>query len=73
MVLKEKLNLIEDALELDLDSITEDSILDDLDGYDSMGKLSIIVLADDEFNKKLTGELLREFRTVRDLLNFFED
>ena len=72
MTLKEKLNLIEEALEIDLNTITLESHLSDLDGYDSMGKLSIIVLADDEFNKKLSGERLREMNTVKDLVDFFE-
>ena len=72
MTVGEKLNLIEEALEIDLNSITLESRLSDLDGYDSMGKLSIIVLADDEFNKKLSGEQLREMNTVKDLVDFFE-
>jgi acyl carrier protein len=35
-----------------------------------MAKLSIIVLADDDFNKKLTGETMREFKTVGDIITF---
>jgi acyl carrier protein len=37
-----------------------------------MGKLSLIVLADEEFEKKLTGEQINEFKTVQDVLNFFD-
>lgn len=70
MSTKEILNLLEDALDIDANSLSEEQLLDELDAYDSMAKLSVIVLADDEFNKKLTGEQIREFKTVGDIVNF---
>lgn len=66
----EKMNLLEEALELDPNSLTEETILDDIEEYDSMGKLSLIVLCDDEFDKKLSGEQIKEFKTVKDILDF---
>lgn len=72
MTKQEKLNLIEESLELDENTLTEETVLDDLVEYDSMGKLSLIVLSDEEFNKKLTGEQIDEFKTVGDILKFFE-
>ena len=69
---KEKLNLIEETLELDADSLKADMLLEDLAEYDSMAKLSLIVMMDDEFNKKLTGEKIREFKTVHDIMDFME-
>jgi acyl carrier protein len=66
----EKIKLIENALELDKNSITEETLLSEISAFDSMGKLTIIVLCDDEFNKKLTGEQIKEFKTVKDILNF---
>ena len=73
MTRQEKINLIEDTLEIDLNTLTEETLLDDLVEYDSMGKLSIIVLADEEFEKKLTGEIMETFKTVGDMLKFFEE
>ncbi len=70
MTVQEKLNLIEEALELDVNSLTEDKALADISEYDSMAKLTIIVLADDEFGTKLTGEQLRDFKTVGDIVAF---
>lgn len=64
------LNLIEDALDLQLNSLTPDMQLTDIAEYDSMGKLNIIVVCDEEFDKKLTGEQMREFKTVSDLIEF---
>ena len=70
MTNKEILNLIEDTLEVDMNTLSDDSVLADLPEYDSMAKLSIIVLADDDFDKKLTGETMRDFKTVGDIVKF---
>ena len=70
MTEREKLALLEDMLELDEESLSLDMDLNDVDEYDSMAKLSLIVLMDEECGKKLTGEQIREFKTVADILNF---
>ena len=62
--------MLEDMLELDGGSLKPETVLASIDEYDSMAKLSLIVLMDDEFGKKLTGEQLREFNTVQDILVF---
>ena len=72
MTNKEKIDLIEDALELEPGMLKEDTILNDLVEYDSMGKLSLIVVADEEFDKKLSGEQINELKTVKDVLDFFD-
>lgn len=64
----EKLELIAEALEAD--SLEAATKLDELEGWDSMGKLSLIVMCDDEFGKKLTSEGLKGFKTVQDILDF---
>lgn len=70
MTQEEKIALLEDMLELDGGSLTPEMELSSIDEYDSMAKLSLIVLMDDEFNKKLSGEQIREFKTVQDILTF---
>lgn len=72
MTNEEKMRLIEETLELDVNTLTEDTVLADVEEFDSMGKLSLIVLCDDEFGKKLTGEELRGFKTVKDILDYLE-
>lgn len=72
MTQEEKLALLEEMLELDNGSLKPEMELSSIDEYDSMAKLSLIVLMDDECNKKLTGEQIREFKTVADILNFME-
>ena len=72
MTNQEKMRMLEETFELDGNSLTEDTVLADIVKYDSMAKLSLIVLCDDEFDKKLTGEQIREFKTVKDILNFLD-
>lgn len=70
MTNKEKMGLMEETLELEPNSLKEEMLVDAIEHFDSMAKLTLIVLCDDEFNKKLTGEKLREFKTVKDILDF---
>lgn len=70
MTKTEKLAMLEDMLELDFGSLNEEIELTTIEEYDSMAKLSLIVLMDDEFGKKLTGEQIREFKTIGDILDF---
>lgn len=70
MTQEEKLALLEDMLELDNGSLNPETVLAEIEEYDSMAKLSLIVLMDDEFSKKLTGEQIREFKTIQDILDF---
>jgi len=69
---EEKIAMLEDMLELDEGSLKPEMELSGIEEYDSMAKLSLIVMMDDEFNKKLTGEQIREFQTVQDILDFME-
>lgn len=68
MTEREKLALLEDMLELDEGALTVETVLDDVDEYDSMAKLSLIVLMEDEFDVKLTGDVIKGFETVGDIV-----
>ena len=68
MTEREKLALLEDMLELDEGDLTMEKVLDDIDEYDSMAKLSLIVLMEDEFGVKLTGDVIKGFETVGDII-----
>lgn len=72
MTEQEKIAMLEDTLELDEGTLTADTVLADVDEYDSMAKLSLIVLMDDEFGVKLTGEIIKSFVTVGDILKLME-
>ena len=68
MTNEKKIALLEDMLELEAGTLTAETELTSIDEYDSMAKLSLIVLFDDECGKKLTGEVIRTFKTVGDIL-----
>ena len=72
MTNEEKIRLIEDTLDLEPNSLNENTVLSEVPEYDSMAKLGLIVLCDDEFSKKLTGEKILEFKTVKDILDFMD-
>ena len=72
MTQNEKISLLADMLEVDADVLKPETELASVNEFDSMAKLSLIVLMDDECGKKLTGEQIREFKTVKDILDFME-
>ncbi len=73
MTENEKLALLEETLELDEGSIGPDTVLADLEQYDSMARLSLIVMMDDEFGVKLSGDTIRGFEAVGDILALMEE
>lgn len=66
----EKMAQIEDLLELEAGSLKEETILKEIPVWDSMAALSLIALCDEQFGKKLTGDQILQFKTVRDILDF---
>lgn len=69
---KEKLAMLEETLGMDEGALNPDTVLADLDDYDSMAKLALIVMFDDEFEKKMTGTIVKGFKTVGDILDLME-
>ena len=65
-----KIALLEEMMELDEGTLTPETNLVDIEEYDSMAKLSLIVLMNDEFEKKLNRNQIKEFKTIQDILNF---
>lgn len=65
---REKLALLEDLFELNEGDLDAGTSLDDVEEYDSMTKLSLIVMMEDEFGVKLTGEDIKGFKTIGDIL-----
>lgn len=65
-----KIEMLEYVFELEPGTLTPETILADLEEYDSMSKLSLIVMMDEEFGKRLSGERILKFKTVSDILDF---
>ena len=72
MELKEKLALIEETLDVDEGSISPETALADVDEWDSIAALSLIVMLAEEFEKTTTGDEIRALVTVNDILAYME-
>lgn len=70
MTEREKLALLEELLEEDEGNLSAETVLEELESWDSMAKLSLIVLMDDQFSKPLSGETIRGFVYVKDILDY---
>ena len=67
---KEKLALLEDMFEMDEGTLDAAAELADIEEWDSMAKLSLIVLMDDECGKELKSDDIKKFQTIQDILDF---
>lgn len=72
MELQKKLALIEDIMELDEGTLSPETMLGDIEEWDSLSALSFVVMLGDEFNRKISGNEIRAFRTVQDMLDVME-
>lgn len=72
MDLKEKLNLLEDMLELELGTLDVTTDLSSLDEWDSVAAISLIALIDEHFDKRITGVMIKKFKTVQDIIKIME-
>lgn len=66
---REKMALLEDLFELEEGDITPNTLLDDIEEYDSMTRLSLIVMMEDEFDVKLDGATIKTFKKIGDILD----
>lgn len=69
MTINEKMALLEETLDIEEGVLRKETLLEDLDEYDSMAKLALIVMFDEEFGVKIDSETVKSFRTVTDILN----
>ena len=70
MTTTEKIALLEDMFEMDEGTLNPEMELDSLEEWDSMAKLSLIVLMDDECGKTLKSDDIKGFKTIQDVLDF---
>ena len=62
------LDKLAEILEVDQVSLSDE--LESFDEWDSLTALSIIALADSDYDKKLTNDIIKEFKTINDLVSF---
>ena len=72
MSIQEKIALLEDMLGVEEGTLTEDMMLDDIDEWNSLAYLSLVVLVSDEFDKKLLSSDVKKFKFVKEILDIME-
>lgn len=72
MTNQEKLNLLEEIMDLEEGTLKEDMLLSDIDEWDSISLLSFMAMMDDEFSKVVKGKDIKEKKYVSELLEMME-
>jgi acyl carrier protein len=67
-----KIAIIEEMLELDEGTLTAHTKLSSVVEWDSLAAISLMVLVDDLYARKLIGSEIKEFKTVADIVNVME-
>lgn len=68
----EKMALLEELFDVAAGAIEVSTVLDDLDEWDSVNKLSLIILMDEEFGRAIDGQDIKALKTIGDILAIME-
>lgn len=69
---EKKLELLAEVFDCEVEDISADTELTELENWDSMAKLSLIVMMDDECGKTLTSNEIKTFKTVGDIMIYMD-
>lgn len=69
---QEKLQCIAESVEMDVSEISPDTVLEDLDNWDSVAVLSIIAVINEKFNRFPSAQEILAYTTVADLMKAFD-
>ena len=72
MTLRNKLNKLEEIMELDENSLKPEMKLDEIEEWDSMSKLYLVSYVKKNYKKRLTIEEIKNFITVQDICDYLE-
>jgi acyl carrier protein len=66
---KEKLNLLEELLLIEKDTLKSSAELINIGEWDSMAVISTMAMFDSVYNKDIKPEEIKKFKTVMDIIN----
>jgi len=66
----EKLELIADALDADEELIKPETLLEELEEWDSMGVIAVISMLDKKYKIQLRADQIKSLKTVNDVLGY---
>ena len=67
---QKKLSLLEDLFEMEEGTLKPETALADIEEWDSITKLSLIVMVDDECGKTLNNDDFKKFNTIQDIMDY---
>ena len=68
MTLDEKLALLTETMEAEPDELKPETVLESLDVWDSLAKLSLLAMFSTRFKREIEIDKVRAFATVNDIL-----
>lgn len=72
MTINEKLNCLEELLDIEKDTLNVKMELDKISQWDSMAVIALIAMIDDVFGKVITPSKVKEFKSIQDIIDEME-
>ncbi len=69
---KEKLMKLEELMDLEEGSLQPENHLSEIEEWDSIAHLSLIILLEDDYGKEISGAEVRTLKTVQDILEVMQ-
>lgn len=73
MTLQEKIEMLEDIMDVEEGTLSSETVLSEVEEWDSLSSLSLTVEMKRQFGLTLTTAILKSFKTVGDICNFIPD
>lgn len=72
MTRAEMFSMLAEALEVEESRISESTVIESVEEWNSIGWLTIMSLADERLGVQIDSKALREFKTAGDVANYLE-
>ncbi len=72
MTVTEKLDTLEELLDIEKGTLSEETALDQLSEWDSLAVITLIAMLDEKYGKSVTPKKIKEFKTVKDIIDEME-
>ena len=73
MTVQEKIQFIEDVMEVDEGTLTTDTILEDVEEWDSLSILVLTMEMKKRYNIIITTDMIKALKTVDDICQYIPD
>lgn len=65
--------ILAEILDADVEKLEDDMLLEKLDEWDSISKLSLVIYFEENLNKELSSEMVRSLKMVKDIFELAEN